>query len=420
MILSLVLAMAMGLSNVYGSEIGFDNKVSLTFDDTPISAVLKMLAAQNNLNLVVSSEVKGEISITLEDVTLRAALDAIVLPNGYSYYTNEDIIIVKAADQKAAGELTPIVYQLKYIDAEIAREAVTPLLSTNGQANSLSSSSPDGSTVSKSKSTRLVVIDNPGIQKLVADFLNQIDKRRRQISVEVKIIETNLNKDEKLGINWPKLISSSLAGVGGSESTIGDESISDLAQMPLETGNWQLGYLSIHQLDIVLDFLEKRNDAKLLSNPRLTTLENETATIEIQTNIPIQTINRFSEGAIIQDIVSWQDEKVGISLKVTARINDDSTITMEVHPVVEEIIGYTGPADNQRPITSERTIKTIVTVKNGETIVLGGLLKETSFETKEKLFLLGSIPILGALFTHTTTEIKTTDLLILITPKILD
>ena len=149
-------------------------------------------------------------------------------------------------------------------------------------------------------------------------------------------------------------------------------------------------------------------------------MENETATIKIQTVIPIPTINRFSEGAVIQDIVTFQDKEVGISLKVTPRINGDSAIIMRVNPVVEEIIEKVGIGDNWKPVTSERSIVTTVTVRNNETLALGGLLKDSRYETKTKVFLLGSIPVLGALFTHTETETKTTDLLILITPRIID
>jgi type II secretory pathway component GspD/PulD (secretin) len=190
--------------------------------------------------------------------------------------------------------------------------------------------------------------------------------------------------------------------------------------MPLETGDWQLGYLTVHQLSVVLDYLQQRSNTKLLSNPRLTTMDNETAEIRIETVIPIQTINRFSEGAVIQDVVTFQDEAVGISLKVTPRINGDSAITMRVTPVVEEIIGYVGTVENKKPITSERTITTTVTVQNNETLVLGGLLKENRLETKDRVFLLGSIPILGSLFTNTSVEDQTTDLLIMITPRIID
>jgi type II secretory pathway component GspD/PulD (secretin) len=395
-------------------------KVSLNFDQTRISTVLKMLAGQYRLNLVIPSEIEGNISISLEDVSLKAALDAILLSSGYSYYLKNDVIIVKSIQTWFAGELVPQTYRLKYIEAEMAEKAVKPILSEKGSIAALSSSESESSE-RQEQSNRLVIVDYPAIHHLAAELIEDIDTKRQQISIEVKIIETNLNNDEKLGINWPKSVSSSTGGIsspGISSSTT--DNYSEAAVMPLEDGNWQLGYLNVHQLEIVLDFLSQRNNSKLLSNPRLTTLDGKTATIKAQTVIPIQTINRFSEGAIIQDIVTFQDEEVGITLRVTPRISDDSIITMQVNSVVEEIIGYSGATENQKPITSQRFIENQVSVRNNETIALGGLLKETTIENRNRLLFLGYIPILGELFTHTTREKKTTDLLILITPTILD
>ena len=398
-------------------------KVSLAFDKTPIASVLRMLAAQNNLNLVVSSAVEENVSIRLENVSLRAALDAILLPNGYNYYIADDIIIVKAADQKVTGELTAQAYHLQYLPSTTAETAVKPLLSPDGKVISLSPSASPGSNQPGPEGSNLVVVDYPSVHETISRLLTQIDRKKRQVSVEVKFIENNLGNNEKLGINWPKSVSASINGIQMPSASTGDNAAtaSEAAILPLfDKGNWQFGYLSAHQVDIVLDFLQQRNKSKLLSNPRLTTLDNETAAIEATTIVPIQTINRFSEGAVIQDIVTFQDKEIGISLRVTPRINDDSTITMNVNPVVEEIIGYAGPTNNQKPITSQRSITTNVTVRNGETLVMGGLLKETIIEKQDKVFLLGSLPILGGLFTHRTKEAATTDLLILITPKILD
>lgn len=399
-----------------------DTKVSLAFDDTPITAILKMLAEQNHLNLVIAVAIDERVSLSLSDVSLGAALDAVLLPNGYSYSIVEDIVIVKTADQKVTGELETTAYQLKYIDVGAAQEAIKPLLTGHGQVVVLGPSGTATQGTPVPTGSRLVVLDSPSVQKIVVSLLEKIDRPRRQVSVEVKIIETNLSKDEKLGINWPKSISAAVNGVQSPGTATGDESNAgnEAAVKPLENGSWQLGYLSVHQLDMVLDFLARRNNAKLLSNPRLTTIEDETASIQVETVIPIQTINRFSEGAVIQDIVTYQDERVGISLKVTPRVNDDSTITLRVNPIVSEIVGYTGPVNNQKPITSERSITTNVTVKNGETLVLGGLIKESSIDTEESVFLLGSIPFFGSLFRHNTKEAKTTDLMILITPLILD
>jgi type IV pilus assembly protein PilQ len=399
-----------------------NTRVSLNFDDTPISAVLKMLAAQNDINLVVSSAVEGNVSISLENVTLEAALDAMLLPNGYNYYISNNIIIVKDAGQQMVGELTVRTYRLIHISAHAAQLAVEPLLSDKGKAIILRNSQEQSPAVETEHSSELVIYDYPVIHSVVARLLPQIDRRKRQVSVEVKIIETDLSKDEELGINWPKSIEASIHGVDipGTSSDDINPGASAAAVMPLEDGNWQLGYLTIHQVDLVIDFLEQRGSSKLLSNPRVTTMDGEPASIQIQKVIPIQTINRFSEGAIIQDIVTYQDLEVGISLRVTPHISDDSTITMEVKPVVEEIIGYTGHPNDLRPITSMRSVNTTVTVKNNETVALGGLLKESQIENEEKVFLLGSIPILGGLFTHKKTENRTTDLLILITPIIID
>jgi len=369
---------------------------------------------------VIPSEIDRDVSISLEDVTLKAALDAILLTSGYSYYLKNDVIIVKPVETWSAGELIPYICRLRYIEAEVAEKAIKPLLSEKGTAIALEPSK-SGDFEQGEQSNRLVIVDFPEVQRLVAELIDKIDAPRQQISIEVKIIETNLNNDEKLGINWPKSVSTSIGGVsspGGSSTTI--ESQTEAAVMPLEDGNWQLGYLNVHQLEVVLDFLSQRNNSKLLSNPRLTTLEGKTATIKAQTVIPIQTINRFSEGAVIQDIVTFQDEEVGIILRVTPRLSDDSTITMHVNSVVEEIIGYSGPIENQKPITSQRFIENQVTVRNNETIALGGLLKETTIENRSRIPLLGYIPILGELFTHTSKEKKTTDLLILITPTILN
>jgi general secretion pathway protein D len=152
----------------------------------------------------------------------------------------------------------------------------------------------------------------------------------------------------------------------------------------------------------------------------VTVVESERAVMRVATTIPVQTLNRFSEGGTIQDIVSFQDLDVGITLAVTPRMNENGFVTLDVEPVVEEITGFTGPAENQRPITSKRTVRTMVRVQNNETVVIGGLVRETDISTKSKVFLLGDIPILGALFTHHKVEKQKTDLLIFITPRLIE
>jgi len=402
-------------------------KVSLHFDKTPIAAVLKMLATQNKFNLVVTSAVTGEVSIDLDNVDLKTALNAILLPNNFNYYIDENVIIIKAAEQQVSGEMVPLTYHLKYLSASKAEGAVKAVLSEKGHTSILAAAASGGDNNQQpqaAEGSELVVYDFPAVHDLVADLLSQIDIKKRQVSVEVKIIETGLSGDEQLGINWPQSISASLKGVpdpgqSGSTGTSGS-SATNAAVMPLKGGEWQLGYLTAGQVTAVLNFLKHRSNSKLLSNPRLTTIENEPATIAVQTTYPIQTINRLSEGAVIQDVVTFQDKDIGLSLKVTPRINDDSSVTLHVSTVVEEIIDLVGPTNNQRPETSQRSATTTVVVGNNQTIALGGLLKENRIETEDKVFFLGSIPILGKLFSNKRTQTQTTDLMILITPKIID
>jgi type II secretory pathway component GspD/PulD (secretin) len=171
---------------------------------------------------------------------------------------------------------------------------------------------------------------------------------------------------------------------------------------------------------MILNMLEKNGNSRLVSDPRIATLENHEAVIKFQTVIPIQTINRFTEGSSTSDIVTFQDEEIGISLRVVPRINEGGTLTLEVEPTVEDITGYVGTTNNQKPIKASRSIKTTITVNDGESVALGGLLKETEIENIERFPILGHIPLVGSfLFSSKSKEKTSTDLLILITPHIM-
>lgn len=147
------------------------------------------------------------------------------------------------------------------------------------------------------------------------------------------------------------------------------------------SGGWIWGTFTATTIQTALDLMLESGRSRLLSDPNLTTVSNKPAQIAVTTTIPIQTLNRFTEGAVVQDIVSFQDLDVGITLRVTARIVDSNTVMLDVSPVIEEITGFTGPVDNQRPITSKRSVNTNVRVESGETLVIGGLLRDSEFKT---------------------------------------
>ena len=414
------IVLMLSLNSASADQPDFGRKVSFEFDKTPVSTVVALIAQQYGLNVVLSGQVNEEITVNLNDVTLEDALKAILIANGYNYYLSGDIVIVKPIEMDAIGEIAIETVALDYISPAAAINAASDLLTEKGKIKVITD--PGGSGVSGTRAvpSKIAVIDFPEVVREVVAFIKSIDIRERQVSIQVRMIEVNVDSEEKYGLNWPNSLSAVAGGLETSSSS--EESSSDgnyLGEIQLPDGKWQWGKLSVGELTVVLDFLEKKGNSKLISDPRITTLNNHEAEISITTIVPIQTINRFSEGGAVQDIVTFQDEEIGITLKVTPHITSSNEILLDVQPTVAEITGYSGPVDNQKPITSERSLTTKIQVNNGETVALGGLLKENKMETDERVFLLGSIPILGNLFRHKSVQSSTTDLMILITPTIL-
>lgn len=401
--------------------------LSLALEEVPIAAVLNMIATQNGLNLVVSGQVTGNVTMRLDSVDVATALDAILTASGYTYFLRDNVIIVKTAETEAPGELESRVITLKYIEPVTAKKALAAIKSTKGKITILDRTVEGEEADEFYHPNRIIITDYPNVLDDLLAVITQIDVRERSIMIEAKIIETTIDSKSNLGIAWPTAMIASLsdaeqsANTSGTTTTVGTTVESKSGTYNPNNGTWTWGKLSVGEVNWILNMLEQDGNSRLVSDPRITTLENHQAEFKFKTVIPIQTISRFTEGAATSDIVTFQDIEVGISLKVTARINEGGTITMDVEPTVEDIISFTGPPDNQKPITASRSIRTRVTVQSGETVALGGLLKESEIERVQRVPILGHIPLLGRLlFSFKSTETTSTDLLILITPRILD
>jgi len=396
-----------------------DSKITLEMDNAPIGAVLKLLAAQNNLNIVSGQEVRGAVSLRLRQVSLDEALSAILLANGYTYSRQGNVMVVLSQEKDYPQQLETKVFELDYVSADYVMVSLKNVLSPKGKMDVFSKEVRRIEPAKQAPATILVVTDFgyniARIEKIVA----ALDKPARQVAIEVKMVETSLDKSSDLGLEWPEAIGASFGETEPvtTSSTSATTAGSKALVFPVN-GRPQYGRLSVEQVDWFLNYLVTQTNSKLLSSPKVTTLDNQAAKITVVTTIPLQTLNRFTEGAVVQDIVSFQDKEFGIILDVTPRINDDSTITMRVVPTVEDIISFTGPANNQRPITSKRSVETQVRMKDGETMVIGGLIKENEVKTVRKVWLLGDIPLLGHLFRSNSKQKNQTDLLIMITPHI--
>ncbi len=415
-----VLTIIILIPSLAAAKVDFNKKVSLQFDGVSISTILGMVASKYKLNIVQSGQLDKEVTVKLDDVTLGDALKAILHSSGYNYYNAGDIIIVKSLEMNAIGELVTETVTLNYLSPASAVTAAQERLSSKGSIKVLEDTQAAGSRTGR-KPSRVVITDLPEVVPIVVQLVKSLDFREPQVAIEVRMVEVNVTSVDRVGFSWPTQFSARVHGASEiTESTQDESGTEALGYFQLPDGAWQWGRLSVEETRVMLEFLNQDGNSKLISDPRITTLNNHEAEIKVTTIVPIQTINRFSEGGAVQDIVTFQDEEVGITLKVIPHICEDSTIILEVQPTVAEIIGYSGPAESQKPITSERAINTRIMVKNGQTAVLGGLLKENNIETESKVFILGSIPILGHFFRHKTTQKSTTDLVIMITPNILE
>jgi len=400
--------------------VDLNQKITLQLDEVPISTVLQSIAMQYDINIVQTSELDGVVSLKLDNVTIENALKAILTANGLNYYITGEVLVVKPIEVNAIEETSVKAITLHHITPSAALNASQDLLSSKGKIKIIAAQEQTASSGSIIPvATQLSVIDLEENVLQIEKFINSIDKPQPQIAIEVRMIETNYDNEETFGINWPTSLTTRLHGVHSSTESESSESSSEaLGEMNLPSGAFHWGKLSVSELSVVLDFLESEGNSKLISDPRVTTLNDHRAEIKVTTIIPIRTISRLSDVGISQDIVSYQDEEIGITLIVTPHITSDNRILLDVFPTVAEITGWT--ADNQKPITSERSVKTKITVANGESAVIGGLLKESNIENEQKVFLLGSIPIIGNLFKHKSIQKSTTDLTILITPRIIN
>lgn len=396
-------------------------RISLDVKGAQLSNVLRLIAKQGNLNIVASQDVNATITVSLTNVTVKEALDLVVKAGGLDYIVKNQVILVKPRDKFEAPELETKIYRLKYVDANNLKNSAIQVLSPQAKVQVYYHSYRREQTADedgkggkiKNRSSTLIVTDSPeNIQHLNA-MIAALDVPAPQIMIEAKLIEISPQSDEKLGIDWSKTIN---AQIFREVLLPSGTPVRQSAEIPLTGGNISYGTLTFDEYSAVIDFLNSNTNTKLISNPRILATDNQEAYISVGTTFPIPKITRGVGGQ--GDVVTFEYRDVNIALRVTAHVSDNETITLFVNPEVEEVIGQVSAGGNSAPITSKRSVETVVTLKNNETMVIGGLIRENTIETVSKVWLLGDIPLIGNLFRHKTKTKKQTDLLIFITPRL--
>ncbi|MBI3948597.1 MAG: type II secretion system protein GspD [Armatimonadetes bacterium] len=306
-----------------------------------------------------------------------------------------------AADAGQAGAADP--------DAAVrtAMAALAPSVPRSGPGQSLPPG--EGSTIAipEGSTTRtLVLIGQPENIPPVREYLEQLDVPPPQVMIDLKVADVSLNDLTRLGVtwNWSTFGIHEVAPVGGTTSVAPGMELGRFGHVPVS-------------LNATLEALVSSDQAQLLANPRIAVLDGNTASIHVGDTI------RYLESRVAGingTTVQIGSADVGVVLSVTPRIGGDSAITLDIRPQVNVITGFTATGDGgQVPNTSERSVETVVRLRDGETLAIGGLIRDEDIVTMQKVPALGDLPLIGELFRFRSKRRGSSEVLIFITPTIL-
>ena len=416
-------------------QIRMQQKVNVDFRETPIEDVLRMLGKQADVDIVKSPKVIGNVTATLTDVPLAEALDNILAAHGYGFIATENMIrIVPRADILNVQEkLVSKVYHVTYADVKELEKALTKFISTRGSISSMPGTS------------NLIVTDTESKIEAIDQFVKEVDRVTQQVLIEVRIYDVTDTENFDLDMQWNSnraiqsadgllyrpttggtLLSPDPITTSGSEvETLyhpvrhADPWVSSSFDKT-NGGALRLGFLNDSvSLDLLLTALHKQAYATLLANPSILVLDNQEATFQIVKEIPYKDERQSSAGG---SQTTTQFKEVGVELLVVPQITRDGLLRLHVVPefgVAEEQL-RTAEGLSLVPTINTRKLDTIALLRDGQTIVLGGLRKQEATKDLYKTPLLGDLPLLGVLFRSESETVETTELLVFITPKIID
>ncbi|MGE5307483.1 MAG: secretin N-terminal domain-containing protein [Deltaproteobacteria bacterium] len=399
---------------------------SLEFREVDIKDVLRQLAMQYNLNIVFSESVKGLVTVHLANVTIGQALDSIITVNGFAYSRKENVYKVTSQDEARREGRQTKLFKLNNAEAVRIKDTLTKVLSS------------DGSIEADPRSNSIIVTDSPFVLAKIDSMISALDEQTPQVLIEAKMVETSLTINEKLGIDWQTTVKATGSarpitypfnrsgndGAFNAQTTGADGSVT--TGFPAATAEqFTFGTLDFTGLQAVFDALKSRQKTKLVANPRIVTLNNHNATINVGKVLSQPTYERNTTTGKME-ITGWQSYNIGVNLDVTPQISPDGHVKLKLKPEVSSLIGYASTSDGvqQGPITSSRSAQTEVLLRDGQTVVIGGLVKDESLAIESKVPILGDIPLLGWFFRHRTVgseanPTEKTDLLIFVTVKII-
>jgi type II secretory pathway component GspD/PulD (secretin) len=371
--------------------------------------VFQVLTEKSGWNIVTSPGIEERrISIRIVDVPVEEAFDIVVKASALGYEKiGSSILVAEPELLEEEASLSAFVIKLNFADAvevtDILKD-MTPFVKADVGGN------------------QLVVIAGPKVKSDILDVVAEIDRPAVQIMLEAKLIEVSVDDLLQMGIDWDKLNSvTNIIAEGIPDPSAPDQQPEEMPFKIKDLGSLKLSQFSrqMETFELVLDFLINDGKAELLADTKLATMNNRTANIHIGDIVPYVVTTYAAGAAGVTEMARIEKERVGIKLNVTPHASEDGYITTRIEPEVSSIIGWVGP-NADIPWVKTRKATTSVRVKDGETIIIAGLLNEEKTQQISKFPILGHIPVIGKLFQHTFINTKKTDLIVEITPRIIE
>ncbi len=392
--------------------------------DAELSDVIRALAQQSGLNVIIGEGIEGKVTLSFKDITFRDALEIILKAHGLGYTIQNGVIWVGKKEDIAEKVFTEVV-RLNYSNPTDAVMQIKGTLSK------------DGTAVADTRTRSVIIRDTADKVRAAKELLKSLDVRSAQVVIEARIVEANTNFTRQLGIQWGGKYTSGSDVIGGSP----------LLQNPFQDRNYAvnlpadnptsglgiiLGNLTNNLvLDVELSAAESKGDVRILSRPKVFTLNNKPATIHsgLTFRVKLSQALLASQGTGTTGVATpvstttgvytgLEEIKTGIDLTVTPNITSDGFIELDITTDKSDP-DFTHTVDGIPGVT-EKSASTHVLVRDGDTVVIGGLFKSMTSEQKNSVPRLSKVPILGWLFRSESSTTQNEELLVFITPRIVE
>ena len=455
--------------------------ITLDVREMNIIDVLKFLSLKGDFNMVTSGNVQGRVTLYLKNVSIKDALDIILISNNLAYYLQNEILNILGGTEYEAmfgkrfnNKQQVAIVNLKYAKPGYVVSALESIKSALGKiiidedtgsvvmidtpeslaqmrksleemekpidvvVYSLQYAKADvvaeklkarldaltvGSITMDERSNQVIIRALPGRSQEVEAMLKGLDVPTKEVLIDINVLQIVLKPKFDMGIDWSLDFSSLndpwLKNLTFKNTFLNEGSLSSSDNLSSTFTKIGVGSITVNHFASSVRMLQQVSDTKILSNPKILVTNNEEATIHIGDTVPyiISTTSGTGDNAITSEDVRFVD--VGLKLNVKPTINDDGFVTMRLKPEISTVVSSLTSKGGGIPQVNKTFVETTVMIQDGTTIILGGLKKDNKVHTKKGLPGLMDIPIVGRIFSRATDSIEKTEIVLFITPHII-